>query len=44
MKRQTKKIVNRKNYILYTGIVLSALIVLATIFAPFLEPLSLIHI
>lgn len=38
MKRQTKKIVNRKNYILYTGIVLSALIVLATIFAPFLEP------
>ena len=38
MKRQTKKIVNRKNYILYTGIVLSAVIVLATIFAPFLEP------
>lgn len=38
MKRQKKKIVNRKNYILYTGIVLSALIVLATIFAPFLEP------
>lgn len=38
MKRQKKKIVNRKNYILYTGIVLSALIVLVTIFAPFLEP------
>ena len=37
-KRQKKKIVNRKNYILYTGIVLSALIVLVTIFAPFLEP------
>ena len=38
MKRQKKKIVNRKNYILYTGIVLCALIVLVTIFAPFLEP------
>lgn len=38
MKRKEKKIVNRKNYILYTGIVLSALIVLVTIFAPFLEP------
>lgn len=38
MKRQKKKIVNRKNYILYIGIVLSALIVLVTIFAPFLEP------
>lgn len=38
MKRQKKKIVNRKNYILYTGLVLSALIVLVMIFAPFLEP------
>lgn len=38
MRRQRKKIVNRKNYILYIGIVLSAVIVLVTIFAPFLEP------
>ena len=37
MKRQRKKIINRKNYILYIGIVLSVLIVLVTIFAPFLE-------
>lgn len=38
MRRQRKKIVNRKNDILYMGIVLSAVIVLVTIFAPFLEP------
>jgi len=30
--------VNRKNYILYIGLILSALIVLVTVFAPFLEP------
>ena len=30
--------VNRKNYILYIGLILTALIVLITVFAPFLEP------
>ena len=38
MRKQKKKIVNRKNHILYIGAVLSAFIVLITIFAPFLEP------
>ncbi len=38
MQKRKKKIVNRKNYILYIGAVLSALIGFITIFAPFLEP------
>lgn len=38
MQKRKKKMVNRKNYILYIGAVLSALIGFITIFAPFLEP------
>lgn len=38
MRRQRKKLSIEKNNILYMGIVLSAVIVLVTIFAPFLEP------
>lgn len=38
MRKQKKKVVNRKNYILYIGVALSAVIILITVFAPFLEP------
>lgn len=38
MHRQKKKIVNRKNYILYVGAVLSFLVLLVTLFGPFFEP------
>ena len=38
MQRQKKKIVNRKNYILYIGGLLSVFVLLVTIFGPFFEP------
>lgn len=38
MRRQKKKIVNRKNYILYVGAVLSFFVLLVTLFGPFFEP------
>lgn len=38
MKKNRKKYINRKNYILYAGIALSALIVLITLLAPWIEP------
>lgn len=38
MHRQKKKIVNRKNYILYVGAVLSFFVLLVTLFGPFFEP------
>lgn len=38
MQRQQKKIVNRKNYILYIGGLLSVFVLLVTIFGPFFEP------
>lgn len=38
MHRQKKKIVNRKNYILYVGAVLSFFVLLVTLFGPLFEP------
>lgn len=38
MRRQKKKIVNRKNYILYVGAVLSFFVLLVTLFGPLFEP------
>lgn len=38
MRRQKKKIVNRKNYILYVGTVLSFFVLLVTLFGPLFEP------
>lgn len=38
MRKQKKKIVNRKNYILYIGAFLSVFVLLVTVFGPFFEP------
>lgn len=38
MRKQKKKIVNRKNYILYIGAFLSVFVLLVTVFGPLFEP------
>lgn len=38
MRKQKKKIVNRKNYILYIGAFLSVFVLLVTVFGPIFEP------